>query len=74
MAANAELQQWVARRWLFLAALEPQGQTLWELGPAGVRRYEPGAGPPEVMPPSSNWFRGKRGHLPFAELQAGARP
>ncbi len=68
IAKNAYLEQLVARRWVFVAALDPHGASLWELEPPGRRLHAPGAAPPTVRAPSRNWFHGKGGHLPFAKL------
>jgi uncharacterized protein YbcC (UPF0753/DUF2309 family) len=71
ISQNPYLEQLVARRWVFLAALDPEGKRLWELGGAEPKLHTPGPHPPEVLPPSSNWFRGRRGHLPFAVIHSG---
>lgn len=70
--ADAYLKRLVAHRWLFLAALDPSGPALWKWQKTGPEPYRPGLPPNEVLGPSSTWFRGKRGHLPFVEI--GAAP
>ncbi len=69
LEASPALEQLVARRWLFLAALDPHGQSLWEWRGEGPVEVRPAAALMRVTGTSSTWFFGKRGHLPFVELR-----
>lgn len=69
VAASESLSRLVRNRWLFLAALPPDGFDVYELSPASEPRVHVPQQPLPVLPgPSSSWFRGKRGHLPFARI------
>jgi len=65
---SPQLQQWVTHRWIFAACLE--GSVLWELRADGFHEYEPELPLRTVPGPSSQWFRGRRGHLPIVAIQS----
>jgi uncharacterized protein len=63
-----DVRRLVDNRWVFLAALDPQTATLCEVEAEGDRPY-PLEGPVKsVRGPSRSYYRGRRGHLPFATL------
>lgn len=66
------LSRLVRNRWLFLAALSPEGPDIHDFA-TGVPRPHVPQQPLTVVPgPSSNWFRGKRGHLGFVRIERDA--
>ena len=68
LKAQPEFRGLLDRRWLFAACLDPESQALW-LREAG--RFLPWApeGPLHTVAGGSQaWYRGKRGHLPIAEI------
>lgn len=76
LARSRYLRELVENRWLFLAALDPEGEGLVELSgrPGGRAPYVPERAPVRVKGSSNQWTRGKRGHLPFAELAPPTSP
>ena len=69
LARSDSLSRLVRNRWLFLAALSPDESQVVELSASGAARpHVPEQRPPVVPGPSASWFRGKRGHLGFAQI------
>ncbi len=69
LTSDPSLRRLVDNAWMYLACLEPEGHALW--------RYQGGAFAPFEAEPaprhagdSRSYYRGHRGHLPFARLEA----
>lgn len=62
------------RRWLFVAALEPESGTLYLREASGYRAWVNEAAVPSVEGDSAAWYAGKRQHLPIAEIIAAPVP
>jgi uncharacterized protein YbcC (UPF0753/DUF2309 family) len=73
MEQDAYLSRLVRGRWLFLAALHPREQRLFEIDADGVRPYEREEPVPVVRGPSREHYAGRSEHLAFVrvELPAG---
>jgi len=68
VAASPRLARLVQNRWLFLAALSPDGPEVHDFARGEPRVHVP-AQPLNVVPgTSARWFRGKRGHLGFVQI------
>ncbi len=66
--ADVSLSRLVRNRWLYLAALSPDGPEVHDFSSGEARLHVPRQ-PLHVVPgPSVNWFGGKRGHLGFAQI------
>jgi hypothetical protein len=63
------LHRMVENRWIFVACLDPSTCRLWELGPDGLTPHRPEHPLTVVHGVSADWYRGKRGHLPFARIE-----
>ena len=61
------LRRLVHGRWLYLAALDPEGSAVTEISADGARAYQP-EHPVGRAVSSLDHFKGRRGHLPFVEL------
>lgn len=69
VAASEQLSRLVENRWLYLASLSPETSEIHDLTSGAPRLYVPQQ-PLAVVPgPSANWFRGKRGHLAFVQIE-----
>jgi len=55
-------------RWIFAACLDPNSGTLWLREPNGYRPWTTEAPLPSVIGDSAAWYRGRRDHLPIAEI------
>ena len=66
---NADLRRLVYNRWIFLAALDPDGNELVEIDASGTRSYSMEHPLKTVPGPSLVHYRGRRGRLPFARVQ-----
>jgi uncharacterized protein YbcC (UPF0753/DUF2309 family) len=68
VARDPTLARLVRNRWLFLASLAPESNTLTELRPDGFAPHVPG--PPLAYggQTSADWYGGRRGFLPFAAI------
>lgn len=66
--SSKSLSRLVRNRWLFLAALSPTSPDVHEIRGDGAHLYAAEQALPVVAGPSASWFRGKRGHLPFARI------
>jgi uncharacterized protein YbcC (UPF0753/DUF2309 family) len=79
---NANAERLVRNRWIWLACLDPESGTLWELRSTGFVPHTPEHALAAVAGGSAAWYQGKRGFLPpvaivaehSAMSQAGARP
>jgi uncharacterized protein YbcC (UPF0753/DUF2309 family) len=61
---NAHLEQLVRNRWVWLAALDPDSATLWELRAGGFVEHKREHALATVAGESAAWYQGKRGFLP----------
>lgn len=68
LGASESLARLVRNRWLYLAALSPDRSEVHDFSGAEPRIYASQHSVPVVTGSSSSWFRGKRGHLPFARI------
>jgi uncharacterized protein YbcC (UPF0753/DUF2309 family) len=65
------LSRMVRNRWAFFACLDPHSSELSEIGPEGLARHRPEHPVPLAKGDSRAYYRGRRGHLPFARLAGG---
>jgi uncharacterized protein YbcC (UPF0753/DUF2309 family) len=72
LEANATLRRLVDNRWIFLACLDPDADALWEIDAGGFQRYSPEHPVPVAEGGSRSFCRGRRGHLPFTQLEGSA--
>ena len=68
VAASARLARLVRNRWLFLAALSPDGPEVHDFARGEPRVHVPAQSLAVVPGTSARWFRGERGHLGFARI------
>jgi uncharacterized protein YbcC (UPF0753/DUF2309 family) len=64
------LARLVRGRWIFLAALDPDAPRLVEIDASGARAYAAEAPVLVVAGASRAHYAGRRGHLPFARIEA----
>lgn len=62
--ANPAIERLVRRRWIWLACLDADSASLWELRENGFVAHTPEHVLPEVAGESAAWYEGKRGFLP----------
>ena len=70
---NPAIDRLVRHRWMWLACLDPESDTLWELQSTGFVRRTPEHTPAIISGESATWYQGKRGFVPPAtilEIQA----
>jgi len=67
---NPGLAHLVHNRWIALAALDPDGDRIWEIAAASAQLYLPEQPLKEVAGPSLIHDQGQRGHLTFARIGA----
>ena len=67
---NASIARLVANRWIFLACLDPDSETLWELKSGQFVPHTPERRLPSVTGDSTSWYQGKRGFLPPVRIVA----
>ncbi|MBS2019522.1 MAG: DUF2309 family protein [Deltaproteobacteria bacterium] len=72
IASSELLSRLVKNRWLFLAALSPEDPALHDFSTGAPRPYAAQKVPLVVHGTSGSWFRGKRGHLGFAQIHREA--
>jgi uncharacterized protein YbcC (UPF0753/DUF2309 family) len=58
------IERLVRHRWIWLACLDAESGTLWELRAEGFVPHSPGQSLPVVAGESAAWYQGKRGFLP----------
>lgn len=68
VASSESLARLVRNRWLFIAALSPDGHEVHDFSRGEPRVHVTEQTLPIVSGPSAAWFRGKRGHLAFAQI------
>ena len=66
------LSRLVGGGWLFLAALHPSEERLYEIGRAGTHRYAPEDEVPVVKGPSREHYAGRSEHLAFVRIEPPA--
>jgi uncharacterized protein YbcC (UPF0753/DUF2309 family) len=64
LEGNPPIEQLVRQRWLWLACLDAESGTLWELRQTGFVRHSPEHPLAVVIGDSAAWYQGKRGFLP----------
>jgi hypothetical protein len=62
--ANPTIERLVQQRWIWLACLDAESSTLWELRATGFVAHTPEHGLAVVAGESAAWYQGKRGFLP----------
>jgi uncharacterized protein YbcC (UPF0753/DUF2309 family) len=62
--ANPSIERLVRNRWIWLACLDADSASLWELRSGGFVAHRPGHSLPVVVGDSATWYHGKRGFLP----------
>ncbi|HEX2311188.1 MAG TPA: hypothetical protein VHH91_10760, partial [Vicinamibacterales bacterium] len=79
---NPAIQRLVQHRWIWLACLDAESGTLWELRATGFAAHTPEHALAVVAGESAAWYQGKRGFLPpvaivreppFSPLERGAQ-
>jgi hypothetical protein len=70
---NADLERLVRNRWIFMAALAPNASGLVEMTAGAFEPYQARYPVPTVRGTSSDWYRGKRGHLRIARIGLASR-
>jgi uncharacterized protein YbcC (UPF0753/DUF2309 family) len=63
------IERLVRHRWIWLACLDAESGTLWELRAEGFVPHSPGQSLPVVAGESAAWYQGKRGFLPPVVLR-----
>ncbi|MCB9701759.1 MAG: DUF2309 domain-containing protein [Myxococcales bacterium] len=71
--ANPALRQLVEGRWVQIAALDPGGPEIDLLAAGAALRHRPTSATLARAPSSVAWYRGRRDHLPCAQI-SGAAP
>lgn len=61
---NPAIERLVRNRWIWLACLDAESGTLWELRDRGFVAHTPEHALPVVTGESADWYSGKRGFLP----------
>jgi uncharacterized protein YbcC (UPF0753/DUF2309 family) len=69
--ANPTIERLVRQRWIWLACLDVDSDTLWELRAAGFVAHTPEHALAVVAGESAAWYQGKRGFLPPVAIQRG---
>lgn len=72
LAADPSLRRLVDHRWIQLAILDPDGAGLSLRVDGSFQEYVPENMVLATSPSSSAWYRGRRDHLPFAQITGGA--
>jgi uncharacterized protein len=80
--ANPTIQRLVRHRWIWIACLDAESGTLWELRATGFAAHIPEHALAVIAGESAAWYQGKRGFLPpvaivreppFSPLERGAQ-
>jgi uncharacterized protein YbcC (UPF0753/DUF2309 family) len=72
MEANPAIGRLVRHRWLWLACLDAESGTLWELRDTGFVPYTSEHAVPVIAGDSAAWYQGKRGFLPPVAIRGRA--
>ena len=67
--ANPTIERLVRHRWIWLACLDAESGTLWELRATGFVTHRPEHPLAVVAGESAAWYQGKRGFLPPVAIQ-----
>jgi uncharacterized protein YbcC (UPF0753/DUF2309 family) len=67
---NPNVERLVRNRWIWLACLDPDSGTLWELRSTGFVPHTPEHALAAVAGGSAAWYQGKRGFLPPVAIVA----
>jgi hypothetical protein len=65
---NPQIERLVRNRWVWLACINPESGTIWELRSAGFVEQAPEQMLPVVAGESAAWYQGKRGFVPPATV------
>jgi hypothetical protein len=65
---NRDVERLVLNRWIWLACLDPESGTLWELRSTGFVMHVPEHALAVVAGDSAAWYQGKRGFLSPAAI------
>jgi uncharacterized protein YbcC (UPF0753/DUF2309 family) len=65
---NTHIERLVRNRWVWVACLDPESGTIWELQSTGFVHQAPEQILPAVTGESAAWYQGKRGFVPPATL------
>ncbi|HVH29917.1 MAG TPA: DUF2309 domain-containing protein [Vicinamibacterales bacterium] len=68
---NAGIEQLVRNRWVWLACLDTESGTLWEMQTTGFVARTPEQALAVVAGESASWYQGKRGFLPPVAIVQG---
>jgi uncharacterized protein YbcC (UPF0753/DUF2309 family) len=68
---NPDVEQLARNRWIWLACLDAESSSLWELGETGFVPHTAGHSLALVAGESSVWYEGKRGFLPPVRIAQG---
>src|SRR4029453_15766311 len=68
---NADIERLVRNRWIWLACLDAESGTLYELRATGFVRHAPEHALAAVAGESAAWYQDKRGFLPPVAIVAG---
>jgi uncharacterized protein YbcC (UPF0753/DUF2309 family) len=68
--ADSAIERLVRHRWIWLACLDPESGTLWELRANGFVEHRPEHTLPLVTGESAAWYQGKRGFLPPVAIRS----
>jgi uncharacterized protein YbcC (UPF0753/DUF2309 family) len=66
---NADIERLVRNRWVWLACLDADSGTLWELRPSGFAQRAPEHALAVITGASADWYQGKRGFLPPVAIE-----
>ena len=66
---NAQVERLVRNRWVWLACLDADSGTLWELRPTGFVQRAPEHALAVITGGSADWYQGKRGFLPPVAIE-----
>ncbi len=72
--ANPHIERLVRNRWVWLACLDAESGTLWELRSTGFVAHTPEHALAVVTGESATWYQGKRGFLPPVAIVPAVTP
>jgi uncharacterized protein len=68
---NPDIERLVRNRWIWLASLDVESGTVWELKSGGFAKHAPEHALATVAGGSAAWYQGKSGFLPPVAIVAG---
>jgi uncharacterized protein YbcC (UPF0753/DUF2309 family) len=71
---DVDLRRLVHGRWIFLAAIDPTANRIFDIDSSGVRPYVPEHPIQRVHGPSHRHYAGRQGHLPFVRIIQAENP